>query len=81
MGYDQSHHQSSGATNELRGFSEDLPVMCGQGSLDTAGNVSPQLSVGHQDSVCSDSEVPYVSYTVNKPIGDSPKKSAASNSR
>ena len=30
-----------------------------------------------QDSVCSDSEsVPYVSYTVNKPRGDSPKKVA-----
>ena len=29
-----------------------------------------------QDSVCSDSDVPYVSYTVNKPIGDSPKKVA-----
>ena len=27
-----------------------------------------------QDSVCSDSEVPYVSYTVSKPIGDSPSK-------
>ena len=27
-----------------------------------------------QDSVCSDSEVPYVSYTISKPIGDSPKK-------
>ena len=31
-----------------------------------------------QDSVCSDSDVPYVSYTVNKPIGDSPKKVPAS---
>ena len=29
-----------------------------------------------QDSVCSDSDVPYVSYTVNKPIGESPKKVA-----
>ena len=28
-----------------------------------------------QDSVCSD-DVPYVSYTVNKPIGESPKKVA-----
>ena len=27
-----------------------------------------------QDSGCSDSEVPYVSYTISKPIGDSPKK-------
>ena len=35
-----------------------------------------------QDSVCSDSgDVPYVSYTVNKPIGDSPKKVALSLSK
>ena len=32
------------------------------------------MSPGRQDSVCSDSDtdVPYVSYTVNKPIGESP---------
>ena len=36
------------------------------------GAISPR-----QDSVCSDSEVPYVSYTVNKPIGDSPKKKSS----
>ena len=34
-----------------------------------------------QGSVCSDSDVPFVSYTVNKPIGDSPKKSTPSSSR
>ena len=34
------------------------------------GSMSPR-----QESVCSDSEVPYISYTVSKPIGgDSPKK-------
>jgi hypothetical protein len=27
-----------------------------------------------QGSVCSDSDAPFVSYTVNKPIGDSPKR-------
>lgn len=31
------------------------------------GSCSPGLSV------CSDSELPYISYTVNRPIGDSPK--------
>ena len=34
------------------------------------------LSPGRQDSVCSDTDVPYVSYTVKKPIGESPKKVA-----
>lgn len=37
--------------------------------LRDGGAVSPR-----QGSVCSDSDVPYVSYTVNKPIGDSPKR-------
>jgi hypothetical protein len=35
------------------------------------GALSPR-----QDSVCSDTDQPFVSYTVNKPIGDSPKKTA-----
>eukprot|EP00092_Neocalanus_flemingeri_P040995 GFUD01044638.1.p1 GENE.GFUD01044638.1~~GFUD01044638.1.p1 ORF type:complete len:248 (-),score=77.67 GFUD01044638.1:209-952(-) len=35
------------------------------------GALSPR-----QGSVCSDTDVPYVSYTVNKPIGESPKKVA-----
>ena len=34
------------------------------------------MSPGRQDSVCSDTDVPYVSYTVKKPIGESPKKVA-----
>jgi len=34
-----------------------------------------------QGSVCSDSDVPYISYTVNKPIGDSPKKTVKAKSK
>ena len=34
------------------------------------------MSPGRQDSVCSDTDVSYVSYTVKKPIGESPKKVA-----
>ncbi|KAL0809206.1 hypothetical protein ABMA28_011430 [Loxostege sticticalis] len=37
-----------------------------------SGNNSPGASV------CSDSELPYISYTVDRPIGDSPKTSAKS---
>ncbi|XP_041971181.1 BLOC-1-related complex subunit 5 [Aricia agestis] len=36
----------------------------------TSGNNSPGASM------CSDSELPYISYTVDRPIGDSPKHSA-----
>lgn len=63
MGSEQSHPvggaSSSMTTGELSSFSASL----------RDGALSPR-----QDSVCSDSEVPYVSYTVSKPIGDSPKK-------
>lgn len=41
-----------------------------------SGALSPR-----QGSVCSDTDVPYVSYTVNKPIGDSPKKTGAKNKK
>ncbi|XP_050436986.1 BLOC-1-related complex subunit 5 [Adelges cooleyi] len=40
----------------------------GQQSKAASTNTSP----GH--SVCSDNDLPYVSYTINRPIGDSPKK-------
>ncbi|KAF9824526.1 hypothetical protein SFRURICE_001174 [Spodoptera frugiperda] len=38
--------------------------------LPASGNNSPGTSI------CSDSELPYISYTVDRPIGDSPKASA-----
>ncbi|XP_028039417.1 BLOC-1-related complex subunit 5 [Bombyx mandarina] len=38
----------------------------------TSGNNSPGASV------CSDSELPYISYTVDRPIGDSPKAASKS---
>lgn len=70
MGSEQSHPTNSGSnqgasnsftTGDLSAFSASL--------RDRDGAMSPR-----QDSVCSDSEVPYVSYTIGKPIGDSPKK-------
>ncbi|RVE50635.1 hypothetical protein evm_004759 [Chilo suppressalis] len=47
-------------------------VADGRRSIDpmASGNNSPGASV------CSDSELPYISYTVDRPIGDSPKASA-----
>ncbi len=64
MGADQSQPQgasSSMTTGDLSSFSSTIR----------------DGAMSRQDSVCSDSEVPYVSYTVNKPIGDSPKKTAS----
>ena len=86
MGSDQSHHPqpSTAAAGQQGGSAGSGELMGGFGVSQSfeagggGGNISPPLSVGRQDSVCSDSEVPYVSYTVNKPIGgDSPKKSSA----
>jgi len=47
------------------------PVVAGLRTVagDRGGASSPR-----QDSVCSDTDIPYVSYTVNKPIGESPKR-------
>ena len=84
MGSDQSHHSSVGG-GQHQGSSSDLTAIR-SGAFDAShsfgsGNISPPLSVGRQESVCSDSEVPYVSYTVNKPIGgDSPKKAVPTSS-
>ncbi|XP_026322592.1 BLOC-1-related complex subunit 5 [Hyposmocoma kahamanoa] len=43
---------------------------CRSSDPTASGNNSPGTSV------CSDSELPYISYTVDRPIGDSPKTSA-----
>lgn len=71
MGSEQSHPAPAGegasnsfTTGDLSAFSASL----------REGAMSPR-----QDSVCSDSEVPYVSYTVSKPIGDSPQKTGSRN--
>ena len=67
MGSEQSHPQGT-TTSFTTGNLSSFQV----GSIDRA--LSPT-----QDSVCSDSEVPYVSYTVSKPIGgDSPNKGKGS---
>ena len=72
MGAEQSH-QAQGASTSLT--TGDLSSFSA-GFRDRDGALSPR-----QDSVCSDSEVPYVSYTVSKPIGDSPKKGKSSGSK
>ncbi|XP_026739781.1 BLOC-1-related complex subunit 5-like [Trichoplusia ni] len=48
----------------------NIPEPSRVGEPTVSGNNSPGTSV------CSDSELPYISYTVDRPIGDSPKASA-----
>lgn len=69
MGNDQSSSggKTEGAAREAAGQAQVL-----QSPTTTAlrsGALSPR-----QGSVCSEADVPYVSYTAHKPIGDSPKK-------
>ena len=77
MGSDQSQHPApagpsgSMTTGDLSSFSSSIRGRSGGQTI-----LSPR-----QESVCSDSEVPYVSYTVNKPIGESPKKGKTSKYR
>jgi len=77
MGSEQSHHASGGGDQPRgappRSGSTDFPPMSPTfRSSGDGGTISPCGT--NQESVCSDSEVPYVSYTVNRPISDSPKK-------
>ena len=65
MGSDQSSHARDKEESSLRGQVLQSPTTAAL----REGALSPR-----QDSICSDTEVPYVSYTVNKPIGESPKK-------
>jgi len=70
------------------GSEQSQPAQSGSGDISAFVSTSrvssieaSQLLSPRQESICSDSEVPYVSYTVNKPIGESPKKGKTSKYR
>ena len=66
MGSDQSSHaKDSNVLHQSDVLQSPTTAALREGAM------SPR-----QDSICSETEVPYVSYTVNKPIGESPKKVA-----
>ncbi|KAG8305193.1 hypothetical protein J6590_074746 [Homalodisca vitripennis] len=73
MGSEQSSQANPSQALRLgqlrRGKSVPESKRAEQESMDTSrpGSISPG------PSVCSDSDLPYISYTVNRPIGDSPK--------
>ncbi|PZC72601.1 hypothetical protein B5X24_HaOG210888 [Helicoverpa armigera] len=77
MGSEQSSvpqkKQTLRAPPVRRGHTIAVPSITDPGrasELPASGNNSPGTSI------CSDSELPYISYTVDRPIGDSPKASA-----
>uniref|UniRef100_A0A1B6KNZ4 BLOC-1-related complex subunit 5 n=1 Tax=Graphocephala atropunctata TaxID=36148 RepID=A0A1B6KNZ4_9HEMI len=73
MGSEQSSQANPSQASRIgqlrRGKSVPESKHIEQESMDTSrpGSISPG------PSVCSDSDLPYISYTVNRPIGDSPK--------
>ncbi|XP_068622056.1 BLOC-1-related complex subunit 5 [Battus philenor] len=74
MGSEQSmpNKQPQRAPPVRRGHTiagSSLPDSYRSNDATTSGNNSPGASI------CSDSELPYISYTVDRPIGDSPKTS------
>lgn len=64
-----SEHSTAGGKKEEAGGVAGQVLQSPTTAALREGALSPR-----QGSVCSDTDVPYVSYTVNKPIGDSPKK-------
>lgn len=68
MGNDQSTGTKAGQNTEVAG---GQVLQSPTTSALRHGAASPR-----QGSMCSDTDVPYVSYTAHKPIGESPKKTA-----
>ncbi|KAF7996890.1 hypothetical protein HCN44_002536 [Aphidius gifuensis] len=70
MGSEQSsqnsNNQNTSRTGQLR-RGKSVP------NRESIPNDTPPRSTSPGPSVCSDSDLPYISYTVNQPIGDSPK--------
>lgn len=79
MGSEQSSPLGPRPPGEERG--REAPLSPSTSTL-PASSSAKQLRDGavspRQGSVCSDTDVPYVSYTVDKPIGDSPKRKPSS---
>ncbi|XP_049860935.1 BLOC-1-related complex subunit 5 [Schistocerca gregaria] len=72
MGSEQSTHQTQGPASRERSAAQlrrgkSIPEREVFDDANRPGSISPG------PSICSDSDLPYISYTVNRPIGDSPK--------
>ncbi|XP_025406225.1 BLOC-1-related complex subunit 5 [Sipha flava] len=71
----QSNASESGSKNSKLKRGKSVPESswpCNSQDSQHSRAASANTSPGH--SVCSDVDLPYISYTVNRPIGDSPKK-------
>lgn len=73
MGSEQS--SQSGAQNANANRARTAPLRRGKSvpSRERLPEDTPPRCISPGASICSDSDLPYISYTVNRPIGDSPK--------
>ncbi|XP_017888128.1 BLOC-1-related complex subunit 5 [Ceratina calcarata] len=72
MGSEQS---SQGGAHGNTSRSRNIPLRRGKSvpNRERVPEDTPPRCISPGASICSDSDLPYISYTVNRPIGDSPK--------
>ncbi|CAL1674188.1 unnamed protein product [Lasius platythorax] len=73
MGSEQSSQSGNQGTNSGRARTSQLRRGKSVPSRERMPEDTPPRCISPGASICSDSDLPYISYTVNRPIGDSPK--------
>ncbi|XP_012224299.1 BLOC-1-related complex subunit 5 [Linepithema humile] len=73
MGSEQSSQSGGQGANSGRSRTNQLRRGKSVPSRERVPEDTPPRCISPGASICSDSDLPYISYTVNRPIGDSPK--------
>lgn len=73
MGSEHSSQSVEGQASDGRAKSGPLRRGKSVPNRESIPDDTPPRCVSPGPSICSDSDIPYISYTVNRPIGDSPK--------
>lgn len=73
MGSEQSSQSGNQNSNSGRTRTNQLRRGKSVPNRERMPEDTPPRCISPGASICSDSDLPYISYTVNRPIGDSPK--------
>lgn len=73
MGSEQSSQSGNQGNNSGRARTNQLRRGKSVPNRERMPEDTPPRCTSPGASICSDSDLPYISYTVNRPIGDSPK--------
>lgn len=73
MGSEQSSQSNNQGTNSGRARTSQLRRGKSVPNREKMPEDTPPRCTSPGASICSDSDLPYIPYTVNRPIGDSPK--------